>query len=291
MKIYNLGSINIDHIYRLPHLVSAGETISARSYQIGLGGKGANQSIAAARAGGAVCHIGALNQTETHWKDQIAEKGVNVDHIAALEAPTGHAIVMVDQNSGENQIVIYPGCNEQISEHQIDAALAQAGEGDWVLTQNETNGSDYLFKKAGEKGLKRCYSAAPFDAEQVKALLPLTDLLVVNEGEAAALEKALGRPPEAWAVEHLVITLGAQGARYLGSQGEFQLPAPRVDAVDTTGAGDTFLGFLLTGLCQHRSICDAMTLALAAASLQVTHAGAADAIPTEQAVREWLELR
>lgn len=279
MKLFNLGSINIDKVYNLPHLVTAGETIATTDYKLGLGGKGANQSIAAAAGGAEVIHIGAINRADLVWREKIASRGVLIDKIELRDEPTGHAVVMVDQQSGENQIVIFGGTNLLISHDMIDSALDDAKPGDWALTQNETNAVSYFFERASSLDLKLCYSAAPFEAERVKKLLPLTDLLVVNEGEAAALAAELGTAPCDWNIPHLVITLGSKGAKYLGLEGEWETPAPKVDAIDTTGAGDTFLGFMLAALCQNKSMRDAMDLAIAAASLQVTRAGAADAIP------------
>lgn len=279
MKLFNLGSINIDKVYRLPHLVTAGETIATTDYKLGLGGKGANQSIAAAAGGAEVIHIGAINREDLVWREKMASRGVSTNHIELRDEPTGHGIVMVDEQSGENQIVIFGGTNLLISHELIDNALDDAKPGDWALTQNETNAVSYFFERASSLGLKLCYSAAPFEAERVKKLLPLTDLLVVNEGEAAALAAELGTEPSDWNLPHLVITLGSKGAKYLGLEGEWETPAPKVDAIDTTGAGDTFLGFMLAALCQNKSMRSAMDLAIAAASLQVTRAGAADAIP------------
>lgn len=289
MAIFNLGSINIDHVYRLPHLITAGETLAAADYTVGLGGKGTNQSIAAASGGGQVFHIGALNKSDESWREQIANRGIGTDHIELKMSPTGHAIVMVDQKTAENQIIILPGTNGEISHKQIDQALEQAQETDWVLTQNETNAVEYFFEMAAKKGLKRCYSAAPFDAEKVLSLLPLTNILVVNQGEADALKALLNKDPKDWDLEHLVITLGSKGAQYFGVEGEWTVEAPKVDAIDTTGAGDTFLGFLLAGIDNHRGIKESMQLAIAAASLQVTRAGAADAIPSLDEVNRWLE--
>ncbi len=286
MSIYNLGSINIDHLYRLPHLVTSGETLAAESYQIGLGGKGANQSIALVLAGAEVFQIGALNRSDTIWLEQLADKGVDTRYIHLLDAPTGHAIVMLDVKSAENQIVIYPGCNQLITQLQIDQALEGAKPDDWALTQNETVLEEYFFTQAKQKGLMCSYSAAPFDPERVAKLLPMTDLLVVNEVEAEALSKTLGVSTEHLEIDHLVITLGSRGARYQGIDGNWQLPAPPVEAIDSTGAGDTFLGFMLAALSQKKPMREAMELAIAASALQVTRLGTAAAIPTLDEVKQ-----
>ncbi|HSG04099.1 MAG TPA: ribokinase [Marinobacterium sp.] len=288
MAVYNLGSINIDHIFRLSHLPKAGETLQANHYACGLGGKGANQSLALAMAGAQVHHIGRMAANDLHFIDPLKHAGVEMSHILDDALASGLAIVMVDETSGENQIILNPGGNHQIGTDQIDRALAQARPGDWALTQNETNNVAYYLRQAKAQGLKVCYSAAPFVAATTVDLLPLADLLVVNEVEAQALASALGCMVENIPVPHLLITLGASGARYIGQEGAWQLPSPKVEAVDTTGAGDTFLGFLLAALTQNQNIQAAMHLALNAAALQVTRPGTAAAIPTLDEVKRFI---
>ncbi|MEL7430257.1 MAG: PfkB family carbohydrate kinase, partial [Pseudomonadota bacterium] len=137
--IINAGSINIDHVYRVKALPIPGETVTSKDYRRFLGGKGVNQSIAIARSGGEVVHIGAVG-TDGDWAlEQIAGFGVMTQHIARLDCATGHAIITVDDN-GENQIIIEGGANRQLTSTLIEAALAAATpDRDWVLLQNETN--------------------------------------------------------------------------------------------------------------------------------------------------------
>ena len=130
--IFNLGSINIDHIYRVPHFPAPGETLLSDSYSKGLGGKGANQSVAIARAGGQVVHIGAIGDDALWTRDILISSGVDTSGIEVLESATGHAIINVDQ-SGENCIVLFDGANVLVSEGQICAALTLAKAGDWLL--------------------------------------------------------------------------------------------------------------------------------------------------------------
>ena len=289
MTIYNLGSINLDYFYRLPHLVSAGETLSATEYTIALGGKGANQSVALAKAGADVFHIGAFGRKDLIFLDEMSDVGVNIKNVALLEAESGHAIVMVDSKTGENQIVLSGSANYQISEKQIISALANAKETDWALAQNETCLVHEFLLRARKKGLKICYSAAPFVAEQTASLLHLTDLLVVNEGEADALTKFTNKDIQALGLPSLVITLGSKGARYIGNEGDFFVSPFNVNAIDTTGAGDTFLGYLLASLGQGSTMIQAMRYGSAAASLQITKPGALAAIPTIKEVKHFLK--
>jgi len=280
MAIFNLGSINIDHIYTLPHLVEPGETLAASRYVSALGGKGANQSIAIARAGGAVYHAGMINARDEHWLAPLMEAGVNIDHVIRGEMPSGHAIVAVDEGSAENQIILAPLSNASLPEKLIIDLLSHANETGWALTQNETNLSAPFLKEAKAKGLNVCYSAAPFVAEVAAELLPLVDLLIVNEVEANALSAHFNAAPEELAIKHLIITLGREGSRYIGMEGEFTVPALPVKAVDTTGAGDTYLGYVLAMLDGGAAMAEAMGIASQAAAIQVTRPGASAAIPT-----------
>ena len=279
MTIYNLGSINLDYVYRLGHLVAPGETLSAFDMTVGLGGKGANQSLALARAGANIVHIGALGKADESWLAILEQDGVDCQHVAVLDGPSGHAIVMVDDETAENQIILMAAANHEITRDQIDTALAKAGTCDWALAQNETTLVPAFFQMAKEKGLSIAYSAAPFVAEQTLRLLELTDLLVVNEGEAEALCAAAGQSAAGLGLPHLVITKGSAGADYIGLDRQFSLPAPKVDAVDTTGAGDTFFGYLLAGINANMAIEQAVEQAINASALQVTRKGAAAAIP------------
>ena len=279
MTIYNLGSINLDYVYRLGHLVAPGETLSALDMTVGLGGKGANQSLALARAGADIVHIGALGKADKSWLSVMEQDGVDCQHVSVLDGPSGHAIVMVDDETAENQIILMAAANHEITRDQIDTSLAKASTGDWALAQNETTLVPAFFQKAKEKGLSIAYSAAPFVAEQTLRLLELTDLLVVNEGEAEALCAAAGQSAAGLGLPHLVITKGSSGADYIGLDRQFSLPAPKVDAVDTTGAGDTFFGYLLAGINANMAIEQAVEQAINASALQVTRKGAAAAIP------------
>ena len=282
MTIYNLGSINIDHIYTLPHLVRAGETLAATEMQSALGGKGANQSIAIARAGGQVRHGGMINHGDVSWLREMTDAGVETSFIIHSDLPTGHAIVAVDAKTAENQIILSPSCNANIPDDLVARLLGNASSQDWALAQNETNKTADFLKAAKAKGMKICYSAAPFVADITADLLPLVDLLIVNEGEYQDLKSHLGHGD--FGLDHLIITKGGDGAFYKGLDGEFEIAAHKVDAVDTTGAGDTYLGYVLAGLDQGMDVKAAMEMASTAAAIQVTRLGASAAIPKKSEV-------
>jgi ribokinase len=295
MTVFNLGSINIDLVYTVPHFPAPGETLTTLDYQRMLGGKGTNQSIALARAGSEVVHIGAAHVKDDWIRDEMHTAGVDISAVQTCQTATGHAVVSVSSD-GENQILLWPGANHAIDMNAAITTLESATAGDWALLQNETCGGDEFVAAARARGLKVAYSAAPFDAEVTARLLPHTDLLVVNEVEAAALTEMLGRPPAAAGLPHLVITKGSSGADYYGEHdgthddegGSLHQPAFKVSPVDTTGAGDCFFGYLLAGIAEGGDMASSLRLASAAAALQVTHHGATAAIPTRAAVDEFL---
>ena len=289
MTIFNLGSINLDYFYRLPHLISAGETLAANDFNIALGGKGANQSVALAKAGGDVFHIGAFGKKDEVYLQELRNAGVNLEFVALLDMPSGHAIVMVDEKTGENQIILSPSANYNIEQVQIRKALQKANRSDWALAQNETCLVNPFFSLAKEQGLRICYSAAPFVAEQTAGLISLTDLLIVNEGEAEALSQFIEKDITKLGLPHLIITLGAKGARYVGEQGSFSAAPFNVTAIDTTGAGDTFLGYVLADLSDGQTMQQAMSHASAAAALQITRKGALPAIPSRSEVNRFIQ--
>ncbi|MGV6810831.1 MAG: ribokinase [Brevirhabdus sp.] len=279
MTIYNLGSINADHFYRVPHVPAPGETIAATSRSTGLGGKGANQSVAAARMGSRVVHIGAVGPDGDWAVDRLRGYGVDTDHIASVDTPTAHANITVGED-GENAIVIFPGANVQQELARITTALAGAAAGDTLMLQNETNAQVDAARIAREKGLRVVYSAAPFSVDAVRAVLPFVTLLVMNEVEAQQLAQALGDAAEA--VPEVLVTKGAKGAEWHEPKTKdtvFQ-PSFPVTPVDTTGAGDTFAGSFVAGLDQGMSVAHALELASGAAALKVTRHGTADAIPS-----------
>lgn len=288
MTIFNLGSINIDHVYRLPAMPRAGETLHALSYAQGLGGKGANQSVAAARAGAPVVHLGAMGTAEDWVLERLAAAGVQTSGIARLpDIATGHAIILVDA-SGENSIVLHGGANMA-----LPAALPGAaafGPGDLLLMQNETSLQVETATLARAAGARVIYSAAPFQIEALRAVLPQVSVLAVNEIEARETFAAFG---EDLPIEGLLITRGAEGAEFrdLKAGQVWRQPAFRVRAVDTTGAGDCFAGWFAAGLARGEDVPTALRHASAAAAVQVTRKGAGDAMPDRAEVMEFLKAQ
>lgn len=287
MTIFNLGSINIDRVYRVPHLPGPGETLAATAVQSGLGGKGANMSVAGARAGAHVVHIGAAGADGRWAVQRLMEYGVDTRAIAELAEETGHAIIAVDEG-GENQILIWPGANHAITPQRIEAVLADARAGDIFVTQNETNGQAEGCRIARQSGMRVVYAAAPFDAAAVSEVIEHVDLLVLNAVEAEQLSDALKQDIRALHVADVIVTQGADGCMHFDNRAgsETHYPAFAVTPVDTTGAGDTFTGYLAAGLDRGQPMAQAIRTAQKAGALMVTRVGTADVIPDLRDVQD-----
>lgn len=288
MTVYCLGSINIDHVYRLATLPHPGETLSARAHTPGLGGKGVNQSVAAIRAGTSVVHIGAVGQGDSWIEEALARHDVPLDHVARVAQATGHAIVAVD-DAGENQIIIFSGANLAQDPARISAALAGGGPGDCLLLQNETSHQVEAAAQARARGMAVFYSAAPFALDPLLAILPHVTHLLVNAGEARALIQATGQALTDLPVQAVIVTRGAEGAEWIApGAATVVVPAFPVTPVDTTGAGDCFAGSLAAALDRGNAPEQALRYAAAAAALQVTRPGAAGAMPLRAEVEALL---
>ncbi len=289
--IFNFGSINVDHVYRVAEMPLPGETLTAGSYQKLLGGKGINQSIAIARAGQVPVHIGAVGSDDGWTMEQVKSFGIDTAMIARSTHPTGHAVIYVDE-AGENQIVIFGGANRDLKPAQIEKAFETCtGADHWVLVQNETNLLADIVDQAKSAGFKVAYSAAPFVAGTVAEVIDKIDLLAVNEIEAQETARLLGVAVSGIAVPELLITRGSKGVEFHSHGDVHHHPAFQVEAVDTTGAGDTFLGSFLAHHCHGIELTQSLRYASAASALQVTRPGAAVAIPAREEVEIFLKQR
>lgn len=288
MTVWNVGSINIDRFYDVPHIPAPGETLAATDVRSGLGGKGANQSVAAARAGASVRHVGAVGPDGGWAVERMRGYGVRTGDVLSMDVPTGHAIITLAAD-GENAIVIFGGANTAMPAAHVAHALEAAQAGDVLLLQNETRHQADVARTGRDRGLRVLYSAAPFDAAAVAEVLPHISVLLLNAVEAGQLESALSTRLRNLPVPEIIVTRGADGADWLDTRSgaTAHVPAPRVDAVDTTGAGDTFAGYLAAGLAAGDRIEAAMTRAAAASALKVTRRGTADAIPSARDVAEF----
>lgn len=293
MAVINFGSINIDHVYQVDHFVQPGETIASNDYQRLLGGKGANQSIALARAGSDVRHVGKINEADAPFKQMLIRDGIDCKHVFCTDTATGHAIIQVTP-SAENAIVLFGGANLEMTSKDVLQALDSVKSNDWVLTQNETSSIDQVLKQAKEKGLKVAFNPAPM-TDSVKSLPhECIDLLIVNEVEAeeisgrSELDKIEEYFRQDWPHAEVLITLGKAGVRMLKADKTIDVPAFNVEAVDTTAAGDTFIGYFLSAYAEHSDSKTALTRACAASALAVTKVGAAQSIPSVEDVNRFL---
>jgi ribokinase len=285
-KAINFGSLNIDYVYSVPHIVRPGETLLSKDFNRYCGGKGANQSLALAGSGAMVKHAGQIGKDGIFLKEKLEAAGVDVEHVKLGNAPTGQAIIQV-ADDGQNSIVLFPGANRAISPEQIDAALEDAKEGDILLLQNEINNNELIIEKAYEKGMEICLNPAPFDESISELSLHLVHILVVNEIEGKGLSEEV--TPEA-AVEKLsikypdmtiVMTLGEKGVICKREGEKILLPARKVNVVDTTAAGDTFIGYFIGGRLQGLSLEESLRHGILAASISIGKPGAADSIPSK----------
>ncbi len=291
MTILNLGSVNIDHVYEVEHFVRPGETLNSLSYQVFAGGKGFNQSIALARAGAKPLHAGRIGRDGAWLRERLQQDGIDTTHLHESDAPTGHAIIQVIP-AGENAIVLHGGANQALTETDLDAALNSLSPGDYFLTQNETNLVPWALQKARDLKLKIVFNPAPMSAAIRDYPLQLVDLFVLNETEAEGLtgetdpaairREMLARYPGS----ATVLTLGSRGAVYFDADQLHQESAPTVEAIDTTAAGDTFIGYFLAEIMQSNDPAQALKQGCRAAALCVTRPGAADSIPPLEEFRQ-----
>ena len=286
MQVLNFGSLNIDHVYSVEHFVAPGETLASSDYLVNAGGKGLNQSVALSRAGVKTFHAGMIGQEGLFLKEYLNCAGVNTDHVAVGDIPTGHAVIQVEKSSGQNAIILYPGANMAIPRSEMSCVLTAMPQGSWLLLQNEINDLPFLIEEGKRCNLSIAINPAPCTAEVSSAPLHLCDVIMVNEIEAAQLtalegdfQRMADRMAELYPKSEIVITLGKEGALYRCGEKMFSVPAREVEAVDTTSAGDTFTGFFLAAKLRGMSPENAMKCAVLASSITVSRPGAAGSIP------------
>lgn len=293
MRILNFGSLNIDHVYQLEHIVAPGETIAAPTLHHMSGGKGLNQSIALAKAGAQVCHAGCVGADGSMLMNQLQEAGVDTTYTQTLDMVTGHAIIQVD-NVGQNGIIIYSGANGALTEQMVDSALSHFEKGTWVLMQNETSSVSYIARRCQERGLPLVFNPSPYNEKLEIFPYEAVTYLLINETEGKQIsgetspERIAGALLARYPHMKIVLTLGGDGVYYADWETQVRQSAFRVDAVDTTGAGDTFTGFFLAMVIDGKPVQTALRYACAAAALSVTRPGAAASIPTMEEVNGFL---
>ncbi|ODT76779.1 MAG: ribokinase [Pelagibacterium sp. SCN 64-44] len=282
------GSTNLDQIGTVTRLPRPGETVAGGTFSMAPGGKGANQALAARRAGAEVRHVSAVGDDAFAdlALDLLEAGGVDLGRLRRTEAATGIAMIFVDA-AGENVIAILPGANGTIGPEDAERSLADLGAGDILLVQQEVPqaATRRALDIARDKGARSVLNTAPYLPDTAE-LAPLADIVVANETEFSLLS---GRPIAEldaamadWVARTgrtIVVTLGPDGARAMTPDGPLSVPAHKVDPLDTVGAGDTFCGYLAAALDAGHDLETAMRRAAIAGSLACLKAGAQPAIP------------
>ena len=292
MNILVFGSINKDMTYHLDQFVRPKETISAKSMEVFLGGKGLNQATALARAGCKVFLAGNISCEDQGLLKEFHQLGIQTNYIGLIEnAPTGHAIIQVD-NTGQNCIIIYSGANHKITKQQIDNVLQKFQPGDMLVLQNEINGLHYLMESAYTKGMSIVFNPSPFDDSISHLPLEKITWLILNEVEGESLtgekipkqmtEKLIQKYPNC----RIVLTLGSEGVLYRDASQFLTHGIYNVPVVDTTAAGDTFTGYFISEVSKGTSVEEALRIASIASSLAISRKGATCSIPTYQEVSQ-----
>lgn len=284
-RVLNFGSLNIDHVYFVDHFARSGETLACREYRTFVGGKGLNQSVALARAGASVYHAGKVGQDGQLLTGFLERNGVYTEYVQTVKGPSGHAVIQVTPQ-GENSIVIHGGANRQIKTEDIRRVLNNFGPGDYVLVQNEISCVGDVISLAKQNGLTVVFNPAPMTAEVKSYSLQDVDVMIVNEVEArdlageGSVEKNLAALCKRRTHMTVVLTRGEKGAlaKRPGEEA-ISVQAPKVDVIDTTAAGDVFVGYFVAGWVNKKSFRSCLEWACRAAALSVTKKGAAESIP------------
>lgn len=290
MQVLNFGSLNIDHVYQVPHFVQPKETLGCSEYRRFAGGKGLNQSIALARAGLQTAHAGKIGPDSEFLADTLREAGVDVSFLRRGSTATGHACIQVDA-AGQNSILLYPGANFALTEEEVRDTLNAVPAGTVLLLQNEINLIPLLMECACRRKLRIAINPAPCTPEVADYPLNYAEWLFVNEVEAAQLAGQEGEPEELAEIlaarfpnPEIIMTLGGDGALFQHGDKMFRQPPVPAKVVDTTSAGDTFTGYFIAARLRGMPAEQSMLIASRAAALAVSRAGAAVSIPAAEEV-------
>ena len=287
MKVLVYGSLNFDKVYQMDHFVMPKETQSSIGYHVGLGGKGLNQAIALAKSGCKVYFAGKVGNDGQPFIEYLSEHGVDTSCLQKDDAEvSGHAIIQVCH--AENCIILHGGANQAVAKEDIDRTLVHFSKGDILVLQNEISSLPYLIQKAHALGMTIIFNTAPMNEKVFNCPLDLVDIFIVNEVEAQALAKTTEKAYDAilsallklYPAQKLVMTVGQDGSYYADHCGSRHVKAFPVKAVDTTAAGDTFIGYFVRWMLDGKDMESCLLAASKAASIAVQRIGAACSIPT-----------
>jgi ribokinase len=293
-KVVIVGSLNMDLVTRAPRLPRAGETLAGQSFVTVPGGKGANQAVAAARLGASVAMIGCVGDDAygEQLRTALLAEGIDCQAVTRISGEsTGVALIVVDDSS-QNAIVIVAGGNGHVTASVVDSFDALLAEAEVIICQLEVpfDTVGHVLQRGHELGKTVILNPAPASGPLPAEWFAWIDYLIPNESEATALT---GLPVDSTAsadaaasallaagVSKVIVTLGEQGALFASASRSEHFPAPKVQPVDTTAAGDTFVGGFAAALADGKSESDAIRFGQVAASLSVTRSGAQPSIPT-----------
>lgn len=284
MKILNFGSLNIDKVYAVEEIVKGGETIDSISFSESVGGKGLNQSIAVAKAGGNIMHAGCVGKDGEILLQALKDNNVDTSLIKTVETASGQAIIQVDKH-GQNCIILFHGANYEVDKAYIDEVMHDFAQGDILILQNEISNIDYIIEVAKAKQMKIYLNPSPINENLNKYNMQAIDGIFVNEHEGAYLagkekvEDILDSLASKYPELEIILTFGDKGAYYRHKDINIFQPAYKVDAVDTTAAGDTFTGYFIALRQQGKSIEESLQKANKASSITVSRKGASISIP------------
>lgn len=284
MKILNFGSLNIDKVYAVEEIVKGGETIDSVSFSESVGGKGLNQSIAVAKAGGNIMHAGCVGKDGEILLQALKDNNVDTSLIKTVETASGQAIIQVDKH-GQNCIILFHGANYEVDKAYIDGVMQDFAQGDILILQNEISNIDYIIEVAKAKQMKIYLNPSPINENLNKYNMQAIDGIFVNEHEGAYLagkekvEDILDSLASKYPELEIILTFGDKGAYYRHKDINIFQPAYKVDAVDTTAAGDTFTGYFIALRQQGKSIEESLQKASKASSITVSRKGASISIP------------
>ena len=298
--IYVLGSINMDMVAQVDRIPKIGETLGAKKFYVNQGGKGANQAVAIAKLGGNVKLIGKVGNDANgqFLLSALSSSGVDIECVSVADANSGIAMIAVE--NGDNRIIFDAGANSYVTEGDVDIGLADASENDILIMQLEIPMEivEYASSVAKEKGMTVILNPAPAKSlsplllQNVDIIAPnesetkiLTDIEVVDEVHLALAVRALYKT----GVKKVVVTMGEKGSAVAEGQTITYIEPRKVNAVDTTSAGDTFIGALALCLAQGKGMVESAQFASVASSVTVTREGAAQSIPTLCEVKEIME--
>ena len=285
--IYIAGSLNADMCIESPYMPKAGETVTGGGFLVNGGGKGANQAVAAGKLGGKVKMCGVVGDDAFGeiLLGNLKNVGVDVSNIEKKRGvSTGVAVIVLSE--GDNRIILDKGANACLTKDNIDKFLAEAKKGDIYLTQleNPVETVGYGLKKAKEKGLTTVLNPAPANKE-IMPYFKYVDIITPNETECEIFggKEALF----AAGIKKLVVTLGKDGYEIADTNGSKKYPCMKVDAVDTTAAGDTFCGGLVAMLSENKTLEEACEFGSKAASIACTRKGAQQSVPLRSEVENY----